>query len=742
MLDRFFKLFKKEEQKETKKTFDDVKRAIKPIFEEIAPETKAGEYLEQIKSWTFIALNAVADEIAQSELKLFKKTKDGIEEITEHPALDIIYNPNEINTKNGLLWLWTMYLGTEGEAPNLIDSSKNPTQILLLRPERIKPVYGGENKIIKSYRYQKSDGSFVEYPEEEVIFLRHDDLQNPFRGSGILKYITRTFDLDDTIEKYQNNFFYNNAMPRGVLETDSELNDNIIKRLKSQWERRHRGVDKAHKIAILEKGLKFKNTTFSLKDLTINELHDDIRDKILAAYKVPKSVLGIIDDVNRASSQTADNAFARRSIKPRLRMLEEQLNKFLLPKFTGTEGMYYKFEDPVMEDLKIKAEINDIYLRNGVLLVDEVREEIGLEPLNKEPEKEKPEKEKPEKILKDILVRLEPKKDFSPREIEDYHNKKVRFTDREEDKLNEDLRKYFEGLNVRVLRDIEEKAVFENEDVKVNYDTEVEAEMIAKIIVPYLLVTIEKQSKLTYAFMGMDDKLTADFEIVKEFADNRSFLAGSKISDTTKKDIKRIFKEWAKRKEPIRELRDRLNIYFKNAQKSRVEKIVRTEISKAAGFATRQVYDEVGVVGYRWITAKDERVCQFCKEMDGRAIPAGRNFFNKNEIFIGSNFGRLKFKLGAVKHYPLHVSCRCDIIPVWEKKELPKNPFKYKEESKEREKIRKERLKKRMVLEKEKERIIKKLQEKEKLIERKEKQVDKQIKELEDLKNKFQNEQI
>ena len=75
---------------------------------------------------------------------------------------------------------------------------------------------------------------------------------------------------------------------------------------------------------------------------------------------------------------------------------------------------------------------------------------------------------------------------------------------------------------------------------------------------------------------------------------------------------------------------------------TRSERLVRTELSHIYNYAAAERYAEAGCNGYEWLTARDERVCEECEELDGRFFPFG----NESEL------------------PPVHPNCLCTIIPV------------------------------------------------------------------------------
>jgi len=136
------------------KATEDLGDIITPIYDEIPPDPKAIRFLtEGMRSWAFIAISAIADEISTTEISLFKRAKDDWIEIENHQVLNVIAKPNNIQTKEELFWLASVYLLAAGEAPLLLNNSKNPTQFVLINPERLKIKFDKDNIISKILNY-------------------------------------------------------------------------------------------------------------------------------------------------------------------------------------------------------------------------------------------------------------------------------------------------------------------------------------------------------------------------------------------------------------------------------------------------------------------------------------------------------------------------------------------------------------------------------------------------------------
>lgn len=707
-----------EKQKATSvktKATQELGELIQPVYAEIPPPAKSGKYLEEgLRSWAFIAISAIADEISSIELSTFKRTKgDDWVEHANNQILNVLNYPNSVQTKEEMLWLTTVYLLAEGEAPLLLNNSKNPSQMVLINPNKLKIKFD-KDQIVSGYQYQQSNGQIKDIDKDLVLFLKIPSVQSPFRGTGLMKYVAQTLDIDNYIEEYLRMFFFNDASPGSVLETEKELSETAYNRLATLLKTKHRGVKKAHKNLILEGGLKWKDIGMKLSELQIKELNDTVRDKVLAAFKVPKSILGIVEDVNRANGDTSDRVFAKRCIRPKLKLIQSQLNMFFVPKFSDGQNYWVEFDNPVKEDELIQAQVDQIYVNAGILSKNEIRARMELPPLeelaktdpsvsdpNSKPEpangtpqdgvkmrkhwnpmiinrfkgsnieKEKSEKDKMKSdpfvaVMKDFLkMKSNAKtaiiKEYSKEELESYHEKKISFTEKIESDYVLVIQAYFKQVQEKIEGSFKS---YRKKAAKYNLDDEEEAKIMAEISVPFIQDTILKESALAYAFVGIpDQRLDDQDKIVRRFLKEEVLRLGKSTSETTRNDVTDIIKKWNEEGGDIAQLRGMLGEYF--GDPSRAELIARTEVSRAAGFAQETVYEEVGAVSKKWITAIDERVCQFCSEMDGQTTGISDNYWDKGEEMAGSEGGTLSFDFDNVSTPPLHPNCRCDLVPVF-----------------------------------------------------------------------------
>lgn len=680
-----------------------------PFLNEAAPLNKTADYLKAAMGWVYACVGVIADEVAAINLHLYKQSKGGVQEVETHPILDLLYKANNFTTKFDLFWSIQASLDLTGEAPLfLATNGKEITDILLLRPDLIKPIPGTKgNNFVDGYKYKVDAYKDITLQPEEVIFLKYPDLTRPFRGKGTLQAAAKTVDIDNFSEDYNRNFYYNSAMPGSILQTENKLRPEVKKYLKHQVDKLYGGVSNAHKTLLLEQGLKWERMQISQKDMDFLEQQRFSRDKILGIFRVPKSALGITDDVNRANAEATDYVFAKRTIKPKMKRLIEQLNEFLVPLFTGSEGLYLDFDDPVPENDELVIKKYESGLKAGYYTINEVRDAEGKEPIGPEgdvvylPANLVPYGKKSGKNSKNISI---DKKYLSARnrkanavkekqeKIEAAIAEKITalYKQMSGNKLRKDQEGPFHGFweaKVKVAQNFEKlwkmkaealfstqasevlsripkKAVDKDDIKKWLLKKEVERPRNKKFYKALAEEIIKQGSREGFALLGLDKEIDVSNPVVQKYLEESIFRLADATTEETNAKLGKELAEGVESGEGVPKLRKRVQSVFSSMAKYRAERIARSEVIRATNWGTEKAYKESGVVeGKVWLTATDERTCEFCGPLDGREVGLSKNYFNKGDDVSGSEGGTLSVNYDNVAVPPLHPNCRCTIIP-------------------------------------------------------------------------------
>lgn len=354
------------------------------------PAKKAEDYLRAYTGWVYAAVNKRSDSIAQVQLKLFKRVMKNkewtVEEVYEHPVLSLLYKVNPFTTHFDLRKVTQSYKDLAGEAAwVLIRNGDSETseivEIWVLRPDWIEIV--PSSGFIDKYIYRPNGGiKTVEIEPYNLIWFKDFDPTNPYRGYGSVRPAAHEIDIDIFSSQFNRNFFFNSAMPSGLISTEKSMSKESQRQFMEEFYRGHGGYQNAHKLGLLSGSkMEFTKITDSIKEMDFLETKKQVRDKVLSMFAMSKADIGIYEDVNRASADASERRFAKDIIKPQMISFTGVLNEFLLPNY-NEPGLFFNFEDPVPEDMDAKLKVYESGLKNGWLLINEVREEEGREPVD------------------------------------------------------------------------------------------------------------------------------------------------------------------------------------------------------------------------------------------------------------------------------------------------------------------------------------------------------------------------
>lgn len=311
----------------------------------------------------FATVSRFATATAGVEWKLWRKSRSGKDEdrteVRTHLALDVWAMPNAFSPGQLFREASQQHVDLVGEAWWVIDRNLFgwPESMWVVRPDRIAPVPSAENGV-SGFIYTTPDGTQIPLETANVIRLRQPHPGDPGpagRGLGAAQTILAQVEAVHFSAQWNRNFFANSAVPGGIITVEGTLNDTSFDRLRMQWSEQHRGVSAAHRVGILEGGATFTEGK-SHRDMEFVELLNVSRDVIREAYAMPKFMLGLVDDVNRATADASHAAFGAWGLVPRLERIKQALNTQYLPMFgpsghgTGQPDVEFDYETPVPED--------------------------------------------------------------------------------------------------------------------------------------------------------------------------------------------------------------------------------------------------------------------------------------------------------------------------------------------------------------------------------------------------------
>jgi HK97 family phage portal protein len=337
------------------------------------------EQVRHYKHWVYAAVQAISFQVAGTRMALYARTRRGVEAVPEHPFLDLMERVNPFHTR---FWLWaeTMtFLELTGNAYWYVarNGLGAPAEIWVAHSQYMRVIPDRE-RFIAGYEYSRS-GETVEFGRDEIVHIKYPNPTSPYYGRGPLQAAADAVDSHESIKRAERNGFRHGLFPSLALESDQELSDETIERLRVMFEQKYASPERAGRPLILERGLRAKPISLSPREMDFLRSERLTRDEILGIFRVPAAVVGLSEDVNRSVAEAMDAIFARYCIAPKLRLVEDQLNQDLLPRFD--ERLFCRFEGVIPEDRTQARADMEANLRHGVTTINEERRRLGREPV-------------------------------------------------------------------------------------------------------------------------------------------------------------------------------------------------------------------------------------------------------------------------------------------------------------------------------------------------------------------------
>jgi len=360
--------------------------SFQEIFTGFVPaDMNARDQLLAYQQWVYACVQAIAEAVSDINLRLFQLKDGDMIEVDTHELLDILFKVNPFQSKTDFLQLHQTYMDLSGESFWFLERGTDdpkPTdpikEIWALRPDLVEIVPDRET-FIKGYLYRGGAQQRIPLSVNEVIHFKYPNPLSPYRGLSPVKAAALAVDTHKFASEWNRNFFFNSARPDAVLQSDSVINDEQWKRLSAEWNANYRGVDRAHKVAVLENGIKYQQTGINQKEMDFFKQKNLTRDEILGIYRVPKAILGITEGVNVGNAEATHKIFLSQVIKKKMQRIIDTLNEFFVPAFG--DNLILDFDDPTPENREAKVSEFERG-HNKWLTINEIRNEEGLPPVS------------------------------------------------------------------------------------------------------------------------------------------------------------------------------------------------------------------------------------------------------------------------------------------------------------------------------------------------------------------------
>lgn len=330
--------------------------------------------------WVHVAVRSIASAAAMLELKTYRKHGNELQEVSQGLASELFKKPSLYETPNELKLGMFSSLLYAGNSYLYIDPDKR--ELWSLRPQHIK-IVADRIDFIEKYKFCVPDYSF-EYnlPPEQVVHVKEFNSQGYLYGMSRLAACYAQATLIDSDVSFWQNFWKHGGRVMGTWSHDSALSQLQYDRFEKQIKAKYKGIENMFRDILLEGGVKYEQLGVTQSDAKLIEKYKLSRDDILAAYSVPSSVAGVLDQANYSNMDVQERLFWQNAVLPVLTMFEEALGANQILSEGGS--LVFRFDTSkvrVLQEIeKDKADFGQTLIASSQWTPNEVREKLWSKP--------------------------------------------------------------------------------------------------------------------------------------------------------------------------------------------------------------------------------------------------------------------------------------------------------------------------------------------------------------------------
>jgi HK97 family phage portal protein len=335
----------------------------------------------------FTCVSTTARAISQVPLKVMAKTKMNTWEwMGEQDPIQILLDkPNSMTSSSEeFIAALVSYLLLDGHVfvVPFPPTGKYFDSLWVVKRTNMNAVKDERTGQILYWKYTPNNNISIPLFIDEVGSIKFLNPYDPIWGMSPLESGRLSLLNDYKASDYTSRFWDQGAVPGGVLETEKNLTEDRVERIRKQFSSDHGGSTKAHRVAVLEGGLKYHQVGLTQKDMEFVELKKYSRDSILQIFGMKKAVISITENLNYATAKEERKEWWQDTNLPLMKMIESALGNILFPNDPNTKVVFdISGVESLHEDYTKRVEIGEILLKIG-FTANEINEklELGFHP--------------------------------------------------------------------------------------------------------------------------------------------------------------------------------------------------------------------------------------------------------------------------------------------------------------------------------------------------------------------------
>jgi HK97 family phage portal protein len=259
----------------------------------------------------------------------------------------------------------------------------DPVATHILTPERVMPDRTADGRLVYVVSNPRQANSTLDpFDVFHVRGLAYDGVI----GYSPVALFRNAIGMGISAEQYGASFFGNGAHPGGVLQTDKNFNEapEVLERIRGSWSEMHQGPSNAHRVAILEDGLKWANVGMPHTDAQFLENRKFQVSEMARIFNVPPFVVGDLERSTNNNIEAQAIELVVYGLVPWLRRWESEIDVKILRRRETGKFARMNLGALLRGDSAARANFYDRLFRMGVYSPNEIRALEDRDPIGPE----------------------------------------------------------------------------------------------------------------------------------------------------------------------------------------------------------------------------------------------------------------------------------------------------------------------------------------------------------------------
>lgn len=352
-----------------------------------AAGVRVDPYTAMRTSAVYACVRVVSEDVAKLPLLVYKVDKRGGRTLaTDHPLFRLLkHRPNDWQSAFEWKEMMEAHIELRGNAYSLIerDAGGRVTGLIPIHPDRVSVWVQEDGQPL--YKVNAAEVGY-RLPSEiragDMLHIRGQSMDG-YVGLSPIAWLRETIGITLAVDQYAGSYFGNGARPDFVIKAgDAAVTPEQITRIRNEWDETYRGAEKAHRPAVLPRGMDVASLGLNNKDSQFIELRQFQVADVGRAFRIPLHKIGSLDRATFSNIEQQALEYFQDGLMPRLERMEAALERDLLTtEELGTYEIEFDFAEIIRGDMQSTLEAIALGRNWGILTTNEGRDWLGLDPV-------------------------------------------------------------------------------------------------------------------------------------------------------------------------------------------------------------------------------------------------------------------------------------------------------------------------------------------------------------------------